>query len=285
MKLALGTVQFGTDYGVSNISGQTPQSQINQIIELAKAASIETIDTAAAYGDAEARLGHCDLSSFNVVSKAKPITNKSTIEQCITNDLEKTLEDLKLSAIYSLLLHNADDFNLYPELKTILKNKKRQGLVKKVGLSLYSPEQVSSEMLSFADIVQIPANIFDQRFDNSGMLNKFKKNNIEVHARSAFLQGLLLMSEGTWPKYFNPIRPQLIQFHQLAKKLNIQPLALALNYVLSIPQIDKIVVGVNNYSQLESIILNLDASNYEVDFAKISLQDERFINPANWQLT
>lgn len=284
MKLALGTVQFGINYGVSNTSGQTSQNQIQQIIELAKKASITTIDTASAYGDAEARLGQCDLSPFKVVSKVKPITSQSNVNAYVTNDLDKTLKDLQLPTIYGLLLHNAQDFNHYPELTAILKSKKAQGLVNKIGLSLYSPEQVSDEMLCFADLVQIPVNIFDQRFINSGALDRLKSNNIEVHTRSAFLQGLLLMSEGNWPLYFNPIKPQLKQFHQLAKKINTSPLSLALNYVMNITQIDKVVVGINNLAQLEDILINIDNQNYDIDFEDISLQDERFINPANWQI-
>ncbi|CAM4078733.1 aldo/keto reductase [Pseudoalteromonas ostreae] len=285
MKIALGTVQFGINYGVSNTSGQTSQNQIQQIIELAKTASITTIDTASAYGDAEARLGLCGLSSFKVVSKIKPITSQSNVNDCVTNDLDKTLKDLQLPAIYGLLLHNAQDFNHYPELTAILKNKKAQGLVEKIGLSLYSPTQVSDEMLCFADLVQIPVNIFDQRFIKTGALDRLKSKSIEVHTRSAFLQGLLLMSEGDWPAYFNPIKPQLEQFHQLAKKLNISPLSLALNYVMNISQIDKVVVGINNLAQLEDILINIDNQNYDIDFEEISLQDERFINPANWQIS
>ena len=285
MKIALGTVQFRINYGVSNTSGQTSQNQIQQIIELAKTASITTIDTASAYGDAEARLGQCGLSSFKVVSKVKPITSQSNVNDYVTYDLDKTLKDLQLPAIYGLLLHNAQDFNHYPELTAILKNKKAQGLVEKIGLSLYSPTQVSDEMLCFADLVQIPVNIFDQRFIKTGVLDRLKSKNIEVHTRSAFLQGLLLMSEGDWPAYFNPIKPQLEQFHQLAKKLNISPLSLALNYVINITQIDKVVVGINNLAQLEDILINIDNQNYDIDFGEISLQDERFINPANWQIS
>lgn len=285
MKIALGTVQFGINYGVSNTSGQTSQNQIQQIIELAKTASITTIDTASAYGDAEARLGQCGLSSFKVVSKIKPITSQSNVNDCVTNDLDKTLKDLQLPAIYGLLLHNAQDFNHFPELTAILKNKKAQGLVEKIGLSLYSPTQISDEMLCFADLVQIPVNIFDQRFIKTGALDRLKSKNIEVHTRSAFLQGLLLMSEGDWPAYFNPIKPQLERFHQLAKKLNTSPLSLALNYVMNITQIDKVVVGINNLAQLEGILINIDNPNYDIDFEEISLQDEHFINPANWQIS
>lgn len=285
MKLALGTVQFGINYGISNTFGQTPQNEIRQIIELAKAVSITTIDTASAYGDAEARLGQCNLSPFKVVSKVKPMTSQSNINNCVAIDLDKTLKDLQLPAIYGLLLHNAQDFNHYPELTTILKNKKALGLVEKIGLSLYSPKQVSDEMLCFADLVQIPANIFDQRFLNSGALDKFKNNNIEVHTRSAFLQGLLLMAEGEWPAYFNSIKPQLNYFHQLAKRINISPLALALNYVLNIPQIDRVVVGINNLAQLEDILINIDKHKCDFNFSEISIEDERFVNPTNWQLT
>ncbi|MEC4621918.1 hypothetical protein VST04_27895, partial [Bacillus paranthracis] len=87
------------------------------------------------------------------------------------------------------------DFIKKPAAVAQIENIKQQGKVIKVGLSLYSPKQINEKVLNFADLIQLPANIFDQRFKQSLALNTLKNADIEIHTRSAFLQGLLLMAE------------------------------------------------------------------------------------------
>ena len=285
MKLALGSVQFGVDYGVSNTLGKTQLDEIGKILRLAHSKGIATIDTAAAYGDAESALGRQDLTPFNIISKIKPIAPNEKAFDCVLDCFSQTLNDLKQESIYGLLLHNSEDFNHYPEAANALTYLKQTGLVNKVGLSLYSPKQVNQNVLNFADLIQIPANIYDQRFLRTHTLKKLKASNIEIHTRSAFLQGLILMSEGTWPRYFNPMKTQLINLHKVSKRLNITPLSLAINYVCNIKEIDKIVIGVNNAAQLEEILSSLENNIQDVDFDEFNLEDERFVNPANWKLT
>ena len=52
------------------------------------------------------------------------------------------------------------------------------------------------------DIIQIPFNIFDRRLLESGMIDILHDQGIEIHSRSVFLQGLLLMSEKDRPSIF-----------------------------------------------------------------------------------
>ena len=52
-KLALGTAQFGFDYGIANSQGQIKSSEVNKILKLAKNLNIDLIDTAIAYGVSE----------------------------------------------------------------------------------------------------------------------------------------------------------------------------------------------------------------------------------------
>ena len=53
-KLALGTVQFGMNYGIANNSKKIfPQKSISEILKLAKLSKITTLDTAIAYGSSE----------------------------------------------------------------------------------------------------------------------------------------------------------------------------------------------------------------------------------------
>ena len=286
MKLALGSVQFGLKYGISNQAGKTQIDEVKRILALAKSASLDTIDTAAAYGDAEAVLGKCAITDFNIVSKVKPLPSTCTDTEWVNANFEHTLADLKQNAIYGLLLHNADDLKRYPRLLKILCNLKNENKVSKIGLSIYSLNQINQPILEQIDLIQLPANVFDQRFLSTDILSKFKKNRVEVHTRSAFLQGLLLMAEGEWPEYFNPIKHSLELFHKIAKRLNMTPLELAINYVVCIRQVDKVVIGVNCEAQLEEILQALENKlDPTVIFNELSIQDESFINPAKWQLS
>lgn len=68
-RLALGTVQFGMSYGISNTAGQVPQDEVAKILDYCKANGIDTLDTARGYGESEAVIGQFDLSPFKIVTK------------------------------------------------------------------------------------------------------------------------------------------------------------------------------------------------------------------------
>ncbi len=57
MRLALGTVQFGMNYGLTNEFGQVSTLEAQAIINFAQQHGMDTLDTAVAYGDSEAVLG------------------------------------------------------------------------------------------------------------------------------------------------------------------------------------------------------------------------------------
>ena len=104
-KIALGTVQFGTDYGVSNREGQTDAREVERILDTALEFGIDLIDTASAYGNAEQVLGRYDLSSFKVVSKFMPPPEGAAI----AGQLGTTLSNLRVDSLYGYLAHRPDD--------------------------------------------------------------------------------------------------------------------------------------------------------------------------------
>ena len=162
---------------------------------------------------------------------------------------------------------------------------KQQGLVKKIGVSVYNNQQIDYVLDNFSiDLIQLPINILDQRLINDESLVKLKKHNVEIHARSVFLQGLLLMPIDTIPSWFNPIKDALKLFHKQAKKQNLTKLQLALGFVQRLTEIDKVVVGVNSLQQLREII---DASSVKVNTAELSniaINNSIFLNPSNWRV-
>jgi aryl-alcohol dehydrogenase-like predicted oxidoreductase len=125
------------------------------------------------------------------------------------------------------------------------------------------------------DIVQLPLNIFDQRF--VPMLAELKKKNIEIHTRSTFLQGLLFMDANSLNPYFEDIK-------QILAKLPENRLETALNFVNGIKEVDKIVVGVTKKEELQQIVKAIQTKVEPVDFDEFIIKDERFILPQNWRL-
>ncbi|MCR8921379.1 aldo/keto reductase [Dasania sp. GY-MA-18] len=289
MKLMLGSVQFGLDYGVSNTSGQTSADEVSCILKLAKKNHISFIDTASVYGDSERILGDNNLTAFKVTTKVPCMKSyKGTVAESVASSLKK----LRCRSIEGLLFHSGEDLlgaqgdNLYAQALAA----KLEGKAAKIGVSVYSPAEAKSIAERYdIDLIQLPLNILDQRFVESGVLSSLSGKGIEVHARSAFLQGLLLMPIQNLEHYFFPIKNILEKFHQWHQTLNVSPLALALAFVRSQKMVDRVVVGVNSAAQLEEIIHNWQVAKALIEeplinskFKAYSVQDESMVNPALW---
>ena len=281
MKLALGTVQFGLDYGISNKSGKVPSDKISQILEYAKSQGIYTIDTASLYGTSEEVLGQFDLDDFEVITKTTKIDKTLDRHENFERFKEAffaSQKKLGYTQLHGLMFHEANDLLSAQGLALwdLVEDFKQKGYVRKIGVSVYSPEQLE-EILKIVDIdiVQFPLNILDQRF--LYLLPELKKKNIEIHTRSTFLQGLLLMNIADIDPYFDLIKPVL-------EKLPQNKLETALGFVKNIKEVDKIVVGVTKKIELEQISLSYNQSINEIDFSKFAVKDEKFINPVNWRL-
>ncbi len=191
MKLGLGTVQFGQNYGVSNSHGKSPLSEVERILDLAALRGIRVLDTAPAYGTSEEVLGHllsC-VHRFLIVTKTpkfpgRQITNRDA--EILESTFLDSLRKLRQSQIYSLLIHDADSL-LAPGSELLvdkLLELKRRGFVQKIGFSAYTPVQVKQILARFTvDIVQIPFSVLDQRMRLEGCLKQLKQSGIEIHAR------------------------------------------------------------------------------------------------------
>lgn len=293
MKLGLGTVQFGLDYGVSNKQGMTPQAQVKEILEVAYEQGVAVLDTAALYGKSEEVLGASllPIHDFNIVTKT-PQFKKQKIDR---NDalklkecFEASLTKLGKQNIYGLLMHRADDLLAEggEHLMEMMLELKAAGLVKKIGISVYDGDQIDRILEQYSiDIVQLPVNIFDQRLLVSGKIRALKNADVEIHARSVFLQGLLLMPLAQIPDYFAPLEPLLLQYHGLLSAYEMSPLQGALSFMKSCEDIGSIILGVSSMQDLIEILHAWQTTPEEkFDFNTYACSDERMINPALWQL-
>ena len=256
-RVALGTVQFGLDYGTQSPYPQVSLEEVDRIVIYAQRAGIDTIDTAAAYGESEQVLGKV-LSrykhEFKIVSKLTA-SSPGQARQVIVASLKK----LNNNYLYGYLIHDFEQFKNNPKIYTVLQDIQSEHKVKKIGFSFYFPkdlEYVLKNKIPF-ELVQLPYNIFDRRFEP--YLDELKEKKVEIHARSVFLQGLFFRNPYTLPKYFEPIKNQIISLQRLANKLSLPINILCLLFVLGKLQIDKLILGVHTVAQLQH---NLEASNF-----------------------
>ena len=285
-KLAIGTVQFGLDYGISNSSGKTTLEQVRKILEVARRYGVSYLDTAHLYGDSEDVIGRVNISrDFSVVTKT-PYFNNDLISDVDAKKLElvfrESCEKLGQSP-YGLLIHNGNDL-LKPggeKLFDVLQKIKSERLVKKIGVSVYSPAQCKSIFDIFGlDLVQLPLSIYDQRFINTGMVDFLRMKNTEIHARSVFLQGLLLMQD--LPEKFKKLHKLHNKFHNLCGNIGRTALEIALMFVVNMDQIDKVVVGVNTADQLLQILEVRDTDVSGISLAEFAVDDENIVDPSKW---
>jgi aryl-alcohol dehydrogenase-like predicted oxidoreductase len=279
-KLALGTVQFGLNYGVTNKNGQVTIGEVRNILDFAKNNGIDTLDTAASYGNSEKILGEIGIHDCQIITKTtsfKDGTNE------VINNFYQSLKKLNVGQVEGLLIHNIDDIkiNQFDILFKRLDELKKEGLVKKIGFSTYMPEQVDFLLENFDfDLIQLPFNIFDVRLIEGGQLQALKSKNVEVHARSVFLQGVLL-DFYHHSSYFITWQEQFEKYQAIVKESGVSLLEYALNFVLNIQEIDKVLVGVNSEIQLNEIIQSIKESG---NFDAYPIDDINLLNPSLWKI-
>ena len=288
MKLTLGTAQFGLDYGVANAIGQVNKEETLEILTFAKQAGINTLDTAIGYGDSEKRLGQAGMGSWNIITKLPEVNvEHSDINVWVNSQINNSLLRLNVLSVYGILLHRPLQLleKNGSQLWNSLEGLKERSITKKIGFSVYSPDELDKLWKAgfIPDIVQAPYNVFDQRLKDSGWLSKLNDNKVEVHTRSVFLQGLLLMPSDKRPKYFSKWNNLFNEWELWLKNNKISGLEAALNFALSEYLIDKIIVGVDNKTQLSEVISA--SKKYTLCVPKIlNTTDEKLINPSLWDM-
>lgn len=286
MKIGLGTVQFGLAYGVSNSAGRTPPAEVSKILRLAGDEGIELVDTASAYGDSEEALGEAGVSGFRVVTKTPGSGAARLDPDRLERTLTESLDKLRLPAVYGLLGHNADDLigRGGEQLMARMQALRAAGLVEKIGASVYNGAQIDVllDRCDF-DLIQVPFSLLDQRLLHSGHLARLKRRGVEIHARSVFLQGLLLMAPGALAPFFAPVRAHLQACRDRLDALGVSPLEAALSFIRGVGEIDVALCGVNDCAQLRQICAATNGAGVLDTAASYALGEEMFLNPANWE--
>lgn len=281
-KLVLGTVQFGVDYGINNPGGKVSPEEVCIILECAKTNGILTLDTSSAYGTSEVVLGGALKKShaqFNIVSKYP----KSEIG--VRETFQQSLENLGVDSLYGYLVHHFEYYQEHPDIFDEMTALKNEGKIVKIGFSLYNVQQLQyllDNQVRF-DILQFPYNIFDRQFEP--FMPMLVKMGVEIHTRSAFLQGLFFKNTTTLPEKLLPLKKYLDSLHDYCHDANITIEQISLGYVLENECVKGALIGVDNHTQLEANIkvASHKLTTSDIDFIKsIDVIEKELLSPVNW---
>lgn len=290
--LCLGTAQFGLPYGITNQKGKVPLNDVRSILSLAYKNDLHWLDTAQAYGDAEKNLGTCLQShyDFRIVSKLLP-NNKS----CFSigdvadwqNSFRDTLRNIGSSSIHTLLIHSPNDLRKEGSnfLYTWLNSIRDSGLVNRIGISIYESTDLIGVETNFFDCVQLPLSLFDQRLLLNGTIDNLISKGIKIHARSVYLQGLLLTPSTSWPNWIDiKGRQHKTKLELLAMEKNCTEIDLALSFVKSQSYLEAVVVGVCSPNQLKQLLLSWSSQSpwMSDDWKSWSINDSNCLDPRKW---
>ncbi len=293
-QFVLGTAQLGLDYGINNIEGKPSRIKAFDLLNAAYENGVRIIDTAAAYGDAEQIIGMFmkqQNKQFKITTKLQKLGKNRDLLCQIKENLASSLQNLCVSKIDYYLYHSMEDLIDDEEIFKYFNLLKENCQIEKLGVSIYDTYELEEIILNFSDyidVVQIPFNIFDIKWLKYDLLRKAKEKGIEISVRSVFLQGLLFLDK----EKANRINPKTYEYinnlRKLSehKKITIEELAVA--FVKNQKNIDYIIIGCENKTQLLSNIKNF---NNDIDFSEKDLEfintefaniEKEIINPRMW---
>lgn len=286
-KIIFGTANFQKNYGIRTRK-EFNLAEIKIIIRLIKKNKIKNVDTAINYKNVEAKLGKCKINNFNVFTKLPKIPSnigEKKVFNKVNKYVKKSKQNLKIDKFEGIYLHNPSDL-LNSNGKFIykaLKKLKEKKIINKVGISVYSKTLLKKIIKRFKiDMVQLPINIFDRRFLEKSLIRNLRKRRIEIHARSIFLQGLILKRANQLPDNFFKWRNFFQSWYNWNHKNNQSLLETSISFILKQKRIDKIVLGFSNKEQFLKILKVLKINKKNKYPQNIFSTNKKLIDPRLW---
>ena len=275
-KIIIGSANFGDKYGIDN--KKISFTDLKKIFKYLKRNNLKTIDTANSYKNSEKIIGKLikkNRTNWKIISKVEK--DKYNLEKKFLESKKKLLTSPSI-----LLAHNYKDLLNKKFRKQLIYLKNKYNL--KIGVSVYTHNEIMKIMkLNSIDVIQLPISIMDQRLLNMNTLQKLKKKKIEIHARSIFFKGIVFKDLNRFKnnKFLHKSLQELKEFKK--KKLSINNKCLS--WVLGLKEVDKVVIGIENFSQLKENINNIDmkmvneVKKLKIDTSKIA---NKHLDMRNW---
>lgn len=290
MKLCLGTVQFGMDYGVFNTPKKDPGYCV-QCLDYATQNGIEAIDTAKAYGIAEEIVGKflaektISREKLFLSTKLKPNilddVEKTSYADVISQNLQNSLKTLNTDYVDAYFLHSSR-YAFRPEILEALQIVKDKGLAKSVGVSVYYPDEAEA-CCNIIDYIQAPYSIFDHRMKES---NIFATAQCQIDVRTVFVKGLIRLKTFEVPLHLAKAMPILEKLDEFTRKTGYSRIELAMGYVKREKKINHLVFGIRDLEQLKEDIVAFQKEIPEEIFEQIDKEfagiDANIVIPSMW---
>jgi aryl-alcohol dehydrogenase-like predicted oxidoreductase len=290
MRIGLGTVQFGMPYGVSNLDGQVSRGEVARILETAYREGVRFLDTASAYGESESVLGEAlsGNDAFRIVTKTVPLrcaTFSQPELEIVRMGFANSLSRLRCQRTDTLMVHHADDL-LVPggaRLYEQLLEWRELGLANRIGASVYSAQQIDALTSRYElSVLQVPINVLDQRLVRDGTLSRLEEKGVAVHARSVFLQGLLLADPNRLPSAFARWHGLFQDFWRRSTESGTSPLEAAIGFVCRQPAVECVLVGVLSADHLMECVRAARTCRV-VDLDDLASYETDLIDPREWK--
>jgi aryl-alcohol dehydrogenase-like predicted oxidoreductase len=267
------------------------RAEVGRILRVAWSAGIDTLDTAVSYGDAESIIGEMRPSdaNFDVISKIQrfgdAVNGPAYIERLVAS-VYRSRAKLGINTLDGLLVHHAPEL-LGPngaDLFGRMLQLKAEGVIRRIGVSVYDPETLNAVLDRYPiEIVQLPLNVFDQRFAQAGIIEALGHLGIEVHVRSVFLQGVLIREPVGLFEPFCSVRHVISQFHQQAANAGFSPVSAALSFAAQWKGVARIIIGVEGVDHLTENISAFEMARLNAfDASELSINDPEIIDPRRW---
>jgi aryl-alcohol dehydrogenase-like predicted oxidoreductase len=272
-------------YGVANVTGQVVPTDVRAILDLARRHGVDTLDTAIGYGDSEAELGRAGVDDFKIITKLPALPpDVRDVANWLLQQVQASMARLGVQRLHGLLLHRPGQLQgpHGQRLAAALATLRRRGEVERLGVSIYDPEELEPVLAVMTpDLVQAPLNLIDQRLIESGWLERLHRLGVKVHARSVFLQGLLLMPRQARLEQFAAWTELWARWHDWQQAQGADAaLNACLAFVLSHPQIERVLVGVDNPEQFAQLLQTV--RQLRGDWPSIACDDPELVNPSRW---
>ncbi len=254
-QLCLGSVQFGLPYGITNDSGQVPESEVRRILSLASQAGLQFLDTAQGYGSSEEVLGRCwPLAAPRRLISKLPAQNDPKAWEL---SFQASLRRLATSSLDAFLLHSPSDLtgSNGDELLAWMESLRSRGLTKRIGVSIYDASELDALPLDRLQLVQLPLSLYDQRLLNDGTVDHLCRSGLQIHARSIFLQGLILKDSDTWPLFLStPFKEHHRKFKDSLHQYELTLMQAALGFARSCESLEAVLVGVLSVKEMREVL-------------------------------
>lgn len=296
-QIAIGTAQFGLDYGITNASGQVGAPEVTSILQTARDSGITLLDTAAAYGTSEEVLGQAlgvqiehggqGLHSWRLVTKTLPVRKPAITAAdlaAVSQRFDASLANLDTDSVDTLLIHHAQDL-LVPggqALHDWLLRQKESGRARRIGVSIYSGDEAARLLEKYTfDVVQLPASIADQRLLKDGTVAALARAGVELHVRSIYLQGLLLAEPAFVAARFPAQAAWAAALRSECQARGLSPAAACLSFFRSQSLLGVAVIGVTRADELQSLVAAWQQAP-AADWSSWAVNDTAFTDPREW---